>query len=79
MLISLYRYRQIKDEAEGNVAFYIKALVSMMLISAFFVNLVKIRGKFTEKYNILHINLFYYINNSIFARGINIKRCNYHD
>ena len=39
----------------------------MMLISAFLCVLVKIRGKFTEKCNILLIYLFYYINNSIFA------------
>lgn len=51
----------------------------MMLISAFFENLGEIRGKFTEKYNNLPFYLFYYINNSIFAREINIIRYNYHD
>ncbi len=39
----------------------------MMLISAFCADFSKIREKITEKYNILPIYLFYYINNSIFA------------
>ena len=37
------------------------------LISVFFVGFVKMRGKFTEKCNILFIYLFIYINNGIFA------------
>lgn len=39
----------------------------MILISAFYAEPGKIRGKFTEKYNNLPFYLFYYINNSIFA------------
>lgn len=46
----------------------IERWLAKTLISVFFCAvLVKIRGIFTEKYNILFIYLYIYINNGIFA------------
>lgn len=52
-------------------------LVSNNANQRFFCHLVKIRGKFTEKCNILFIYLFIYINSGIFAPLFMNLHCNY--